>query len=64
MIVFIINSIKDEFKRISCIPNNEEKSISFSLDRLRLIDSIQFMNASLESLVENLKKQDQINLSL
>jgi len=53
---FIINNIKDQFKNISCIPNNEEKYISFSLDKLRFIDSFQFMADSLESLVENVKK--------
>ena len=34
---------------ISCIPNNSEKYISFSLDQLRFIDSLQFLNASLDS---------------
>ena len=36
---------------ISCIPNNMEKYISFSLGQLRFIDSLQFLNASLGSLV-------------
>ena len=36
---------------ISCIPNNMEKYISFSLGQLRFIDSLQFLNASLDSLV-------------
>ena len=33
--------------RISCIPNNTEKYISFSLGQLRFIDSAQFLPASL-----------------
>ena len=41
-------------KKISCIPNNMEKYISFSIGHLRFIDSLQFLNASLETLVKNL----------
>ena len=36
---------------ISCIPNNTEKYISFSLGRLRFIDSTQFLLASLDKMV-------------
>ena len=34
-----------------------EKYISFSLDNLRFIDSLQFLNASLDTLVANLAKE-------
>ena len=44
-------------KRISCIPNNTEKYISFSVDNLVFIDSLQFLNSSLEKLVDNLSKE-------
>ena len=37
--------------RVSCIPNNTEKYISFSLGQLRFIDSVQFLLASLDKLV-------------
>ena len=37
--------------RISCIPNNTEKYISFFLGQLRFIDSVQFLPASLDKLV-------------
>ena len=37
--------------RISCIPTNTEKYISFSLGHLRFIDSAQFLPASLDKLV-------------
>ena len=37
--------------RVSCIPNNTEKYISFSLGQLRFIDSAQFLLASLDKLV-------------
>lgn len=43
-------------KKISCIPNNSEKFISFSVGHLRFIDSFQFLSASLEKLVSNLEK--------
>ena len=36
---------------MSCIPNNTEKYISFSLGQLRFIDSSQFLLASLDKLV-------------
>ena len=36
---------------ISCIPNNTEKCISFSLGQLQFIDSAQFLPASLDKLV-------------
>ncbi|KAK3800219.1 hypothetical protein RRG08_007560, partial [Elysia crispata] len=37
--------------RVSCIPNNTEKYISFSLGQLRFIDSAQFLLAPLDKLV-------------
>ena len=37
--------------KISCIPNNTEKYISFSLGQLRFIDSAEFLLASLDRLV-------------
>ena len=49
-----LGKLKD--KKINCIPNNTEKYISFSIDNLDFIDSLQFMNASLDKLVLNLAK--------
>ena len=40
---------------ITCIPQNFEKFISFGFDNLCFIDSFQFLSASLDSLVENLR---------
>ena len=37
--------------RVSCIPNNMEKYIFFSLGQLRFIDSAQFLLASIDKLV-------------
>ena len=44
-------------EKISCIPNNSEKYISFSVWNLTFIVSLQFLNSSLEKLVENLSKE-------
>ena len=46
-----------QLRRISCIPNNMEKYISFSIGSLRFIDSLQFLNSSLDKLVANLAKE-------
>ncbi|XP_035211434.1 uncharacterized protein LOC118185651 [Stegodyphus dumicola] len=50
-----VGKFKDE--EIKCIPQNSEKFISVSLGRLRFIDSLQFLNASLEKLAANLEPQ-------
>jgi len=44
--------------RITCIPTSGEKYISFSIGTLRFIDSMAFMNTSIEKLVSgNLKSE-------
>jgi hypothetical protein len=40
--------------QISCIPNNMEKYLTFSIGQLKFIDSLQFLNSSLDSLSGNL----------
>ena len=86
----IIKNLGFSEDNINCIPNNEEKYISFSkkiqvksymkkvkneegepaekeikvYHTIRFIDSIKFMAASLDKLVNNLPKDDFINLSL
>ena len=44
-------------KELSCIANNMEKYISFSLGNLKFIDSCAFMAASLDSLVKATPKE-------
>ena len=39
---------------IKVIPQNSEKYLSFSISNLRFIDSLQFLNSSLQTLTENL----------
>jgi hypothetical protein len=43
---------------INCIPNNMEKYMTFSLGQLQFIDSLQFMNSSLDKLVANLQTEN------
>ena len=45
-------------RRITCIANNSERYISICSGSLRFIDSIQFMGASLEQLVNNLQNKE------
>ncbi len=43
--------------KLTCIPNNMEKYVSFSMDQMVFLDSFQFLPCSLEKLVANLTKQ-------
>ena len=55
----IIKALKDEHnKRLSCIAQNFEKFISFSIGNYVFKDSLQFMAASLDSLSKNLSMED------
>ena len=47
----LMQAVSNVEGRVSCIPNNTEKYISFSLGQLRFIDSAQFLLASLDKLV-------------
>jgi len=40
-------------QNISCIPNNMEKYMTFGVGQLQFIDSLQFMNSSLDKLTAN-----------
>ena len=44
-------------KKLRVIPNHSEKYLSFSVGDLRFIDSLQFLNELLETLVGNLSKE-------
>ena len=55
----IMSAIGKADKKITCIPNNMEKYVSFSLGCMDFIDSFQFMSASLEKLICNLSKEGQ-----
>lgn len=55
----ILSAVKMHHGKISCIPSNMEKYTSFSIGDVDFIDSCQFMQSSLSSLVENLRKNDE-----
>ncbi len=46
-------------QNIDIIASNSEKFISFQIGQLRFLDSLQFLNASLDALVSNLKKDEE-----
>jgi len=57
---FIIKHLSrfDAPEDVSVIANNMEKYISFEIDGLRFVDSLQFLNHSLDGLVKNLKEEE------
>ena len=44
----LVQSISKAKDQISCIPNNINRHISFSLGQLQLINNVQFLRASLD----------------
>jgi hypothetical protein len=50
---------KNIFENVFIIPNNTEKYTSFSMRNLVFLDSFQFMNSSLSSLTNFLRKSDE-----
>jgi len=53
----VIKGLNKFGKKISVIPTNTEKYMSVTVDNLRFVDSLQFLNCSLSELVNNLKKK-------
>ena len=56
----LIKNLQKQFatEEIHVIASNSEKFISFQIGQKRFIDSLQFLNASLDALVKNLKKDN------
>ena len=54
----IMQGIAEIDGNLQCIPNNMEKYISFSLGKLRFINSFAFLMSSLDSLVASNKPED------
>ena len=50
----ILSAVKPRHGKITCIPNNEERYISFTIGDVTFIDSCQFMSTSLSKLASNL----------
>jgi len=49
----IISAIEQHHGNVSCIPSNSEKYISFNIEDVVFIDSLQFMCSSLDRLAKN-----------
>ena len=52
---------KKKFKNVSIIASSSEKFIAFDINYMRFIDSCQFLSASLDTLVKNLRKAGENN---
>ena len=60
----IIKEVSKFDVKVSFIPNGTETYIAFTINRnLAFIDSMQFMNSSLDSVVKNLSDHDFVCLS-
>ena len=57
LIIKLMNK-KTTCQDIQVIATNTEKFIAFEIGQLRFLDSLQFLNASLDALVNNLKRMD------
>ena len=53
---FLQNNSLSNVRDFRCIATNSEKFISVQIGNLRILDSCQFLPGSLDSLIENLKK--------
>ena len=51
----IVKALKSEFGEVRVIPQNMEKYLSVTVDRLKFIDSLRVTYQSLESLVKTLE---------
>ena len=61
---FIVKALSEKFKKIECIPSSStEKFTSFSVNNLQFIDSLSFIQASLETLVDNLSQSNINNIN-
>ena len=58
IIISALGKVNHKLGKIKIIPKSSEQFISFNIGRYRFIDSYQFLNASLSTLVENLKGND------
>jgi hypothetical protein len=58
----IMQAVRSKHTRIDIIPNNFERYISFTVGRLKFLDSMQFLSCSLAGLAKNMKDEDFANL--
>ena len=53
-----MQAVRKKHGRINAIQNNYERFQSFSIGRLKFLDSCQFLQASLDDLTKEMKKAD------
>ena len=56
----IVKALKSEFGEARVIPQNMEKYLSITVDRLKFIDSLQFTSQSLDSLVKTFEVDEYV----
>ena len=54
----IMQALRGNHGKIDVIPNNFERYASFTIGRLKFLDSMQFLSCGLEGLAKNLKEED------
>ena len=54
----IVRALKSEFGKVRVIPQNMEKYLSLTVGQLKIIDSLQFTNQGLDSLVNSLDDEE------
>ena len=59
---FLIQEIGKFYRRISVIPNNTERFLSFSVGNVVFKDSLQFLSCSLDGLVRKEKAENNPNV--
>ena len=55
---FLINAAKKDHGKISIVPTNMERFLSFSIGRMQFLDSYQFAPEPLEKLANTLSDDD------
>ena len=58
----IVSEVGKYTAKLSAIPMNFEKLISFSFSHLKFLDSMGFLTASLDTLVKNLHEGGEIHI--
>ena len=53
-----MQAVRKHHGRIDVIPNNFERYQSFTIGKIKFLDSFQFLPASLDSLAQQMKESD------
>lgn len=61
---FIVQALGKCKRKIQCIANSSEKFLTISIGKIRFLDSLKFMNSSLDSLVQNLSDNTELETKI